>query len=231
MTVKHATSLQEYLTILFKDSKEASLLKKELLIGVTRFFRDPEAFAMLANDVITDIVKNSIPKQAIRVWVAACSSGEEAYSIAILFIEEIKKQKLDREIKIFATDVNQNAIDTASLGLYSSEIKNDMNEKYLNAYFVENEIGQFQIAQSIRHSVVFATHNIINDPPFSGVDLVTCRNALIYFQHSAQKRVLSSLQFALKKDAYLFLGSSENLGEFLSHFKTVDERCKISWAW
>jgi two-component system CheB/CheR fusion protein len=227
MTIKHITSLQDYLTLLFKDSYEVQVLSKELLIGVTRFFRDSEAFDVLTAKAIPDIVSRSQENSLIRAWVAACSSGEEAYSIAILLAEECEKQNLKREIKVFATDVNSSAINEASAGAFSSDIVHDVPPNLLNKYFIKNPVGGYQVNQHIRHSVVFATHNMIVDPPFSNIDLVTCRNVLIYFQHSAQKRVLTSLHFALKKNGYLFLGSSENLGDLAPHFKAVNERQKI----
>lgn len=227
MTIKQITLLQDYLTLLFKDSYEVEVLGKELLIGVTRFFRDEGAFNTLRTEVIPKIVAASKPKKLIRVWVAACSSGEEAYSMAILIEEEIKKQDLVRDVKVFATDVNPDAINEASAGCYSEDITNDMDADILNTYFTLMPGGGYQVTQKVRHSVVFATHNMITDPPFSNIDLVTCRNVLIYFQNSAQKRVLSSLHFALKKEGFLFLGSSENLGDLASHFKIINERHKI----
>lgn len=227
MTIKQVNSLADYLTLLFKDSYEVKILSKELLIGVTRFFRDSDAFQKMTKEIIPDIVAKSQSKALIRVWVAACSSGEEAYSIAILLLEEIDKQNLQRDIKVFATDVNSDAITEASTGIYSEDIMHDIRPDLLAKYFIKYPSGGYQVTQVVRHSVVFASHNMIMDPPFSNIDLVTCRNALIYFQPSAQKRVLSSLHFALKKNSYLFLGSSENLGDLSHYFDTVSERQKI----
>lgn len=227
MTIKQASSLQEYLALLFQDDYEVKTLSKELLIGVTRFFRDDDAFTAIKNVIIPSIVANSSGQKSIRVWVAACSSGEEAYSIAMLLHEEIKKHGNMRDIKVFATDVNPDAISEAGLGLFTSEIVHDVPANYLSTYFISKDNGTFQISAKIRNSVVFATHNMIIDPPFSNMDLVTCRNVLIYFQQGVQKRVLSSLHFALNKGGYLFLGSSESLGDLSSHFKVINERAKI----
>ncbi|MBF7073354.1 PAS domain-containing protein [Glaciecola sp. MH2013] len=227
MTIKQIASLRDYLTLLFKDIYEVQALSKELLIGVTRFFRDDKAFENIRNIAIPNIVKHSQQNSLIRIWVAACSSGEEAYSIAIMVEEELRKQALIREVKVFATDVNPAAINEASAGVYTAEIENDVAPYILKTYFSDAVGGGYQVNQSIRNKVVFATHNVITDPPFSNIDLVTCRNVLIYFQNEAQKRVLSSLYFALKARGYLFLGSSENLGELDSHFKVVEERSKI----
>jgi two-component system CheB/CheR fusion protein len=227
MAINQITSINDYLTLLFKDSYEVQVLGKELLIGVTRFFRDDDAFELLRKEVIPKIVSQSNEGEMIRVWVAACSSGEEAYSIAILINEEIETQELKRNVKVFATDVNADSITEASAGIYGVDIVHDVPAELISKHFMERPTGGYQISQRIRNMVVFATHNMIMDPPFSNIDLVTCRNVLIYFQHSAQKRVLASFHFALKKNGYLFLGSSENLGDLAVHFKTISERQKI----
>ncbi len=227
MTIKQVTSLQEYLTLLFKEPYEVQVLSKELLIGVTRFFRDEEAFHTIREKIIPDIVKDSMEDTPIRVWTAGCSSGEEAYSIAILFAEELEKQKLKRIVKVFATDVNSDAISEASNGIYSEDIQHDIGASYLAAYFSKNSGNTYQVNKDIRQMVIFATHNMIVDPPFSNMDLVSCRNILIYFQHSVQKRVLTSLHFALRKDGYLFLGSSENLADLAPHFEVINDRNRV----
>jgi two-component system CheB/CheR fusion protein len=227
MTIKHINSLQDYLILLFKDSYEVQVLSKELLIGVTRFFRDSEAFQSLTDKVIPKLVSESVEKKVIRVWVAACSSGEEAYSIALLINEEIIKQGLKRQLKVFATDVNADAITEAGTGNYSGDVAYDIKPELLAKYFTAVPTGGYQVKQAVRQMVVFSTHNMITDPPFSNIDLVTCRNVLIYFQESAQKRVTTSFNLALKKHGFLFLGSSENLGELALHFHTISERQKI----
>lgn len=227
MTIKQVTSLQEYLTLLFKEPYEVQVLSKELLIGVTRFFRDDDAFNHLKQEIIPELVKNSTEKTPIRVWTAACSTGEEAYSIAILFADELEKQQVKRQIKVFATDVNADAISEASNGIYNEDITNDVSANALSKHFLKTATNTYQVHKNIRQMVIFATHNMITDPPFSNMDLVTCRNVLIYFQHSVQKRVLTSLHFSLKKNGYLYLGSSENLGDLAPHFEVIHERNKI----
>lgn len=227
MTVNQINKLNDYLTLLFKDPTEIRILSRELLIGVTRFFRDEDAFKVLKDKVIPKIVSESTENEPIRVWVAACSSGEEAYSLAILFQEEIRKQEIHRKIKIFATDVNSDAIADAGNGVYSEEITHDIPKDYLINYFTQTQLGQHKINKRLRESVIFATHNMISDPPFSNMSLVTCRNFLIYFQHSIQKRALTSLHFSLRKNGFLFLGSSENLGDLSAHFETINERSRI----
>jgi len=227
MTIKQITSLQEYLTLLFKEPYEVQVLSKELLIGVTRFFRDDETFKYIETEVIPKIVKESVDDAPIRVWVAACSSGEEAYSIAMLFHEELERQNMKRIVKVFATDVNGDAISEASNGIYSEDIAHDVGANLISTHFSKTAGNAYQVNKNIRQMVVFATHNMIIDPPFSNMDLVTCRNVLIYFQHSVQKRVLTSLHFALRKDGFLFLGSSENLGDLAPHFEVINERGRI----
>lgn len=227
MTIKQVTSLQEYLTLLFKEPYEVQVLSKELLIGVTRFFRDDEAYLDLKERVIPEIVKRSTEEHPIRVWTAGCSTGEEAYSIAMLFAHELEKQKLKRSVKVFATDVNDDAISEASNGTYSEDIQHDVSAHFLSSYFTKTATNVYQINKNIRQMVIFATHNMIVDPPFSNMDLVSCRNILIYFQHSVQKRVLTSLHFSLRKGGFLFLGSSENLAELTPNFEVVNDRNRI----
>ncbi|MEO0443868.1 MAG: chemotaxis protein CheB, partial [Pseudomonadota bacterium] len=227
MTIKQVTSLQEYLTLLFKEPYEVQVLSKELLIGVTRFFRDEEAFHALQEKIIPDIVRHSTEDTPIRVWTAGCSTGEEAYSIAILFADELEKQQLKRIVKVFATDVNSDAISEASNGIYGEDLQHDVGANYLSSYFTKSPGNSYQVNKDVRQTVIFATHNMIVDPPFSNMDLVSCRNILIYFQHSVQKRVLTSLHFSLRKDGYLFLGSSENLGDLAPHFEVINDRSRM----
>ncbi len=227
MTIKQITSLQKYLALLFKDPYEVQVLSKELLIGVTRFFRDESCFNELKQKIIPDIVQHSNEDQAIRIWVAACSTGEEAYSIALLFYEELERQQLKRVVKVFATDVSSLAINEASNGIYGEDIIHDVDAKYLTNHFSKVSGNSYQVNKYIRQMVIFATHNMIVDPPFSNMNLVTCRNVLIYFQYSVQKRVLTSLHFSLKKDGYLVLGSSESLGDLSPHFEVVNDRARL----
>lgn len=225
--INQLNGLNAYHRLLLESPKELQVLSKELLIGVTRFFRDAEIFDYINNRVVPDLVASAMGRdQSLRIWVAGCSTGEEAYSLAILFREYIEKENLDCKVSIFATDVDSNAIAEASTGLYSEDIQFDMSEERLEKYF-EARPGGFQIVRSIRESVIFATHNMLEDPPFSNIDLVTCRNVLIYFQQGAQKRVLSSLFFALRYKGYLWLGPSESMGDLKSHFDQVSDRNKL----
>lgn len=228
IAIRHVDTIKDYLSLLYKDVNELDQLNNELLIGVTQFFRDKKAFEELRDKIIPDIIKTSSNHRPIRVWIAGCSTGEEAYSLAIMLHEEINRQSLKRQIKVFATDVNPISIGKASTGIYGSDIVNQISKDYLYKYFHEvNSGSSYQIRKNIRQMVIFATHNMISDPPFSNMDLVTCRNVLIYFQQSVQQQVLISLHFSLKKSGYLFLGSSENLADLKSQFTTVNDRFKI----
>ena len=224
--INQLTSLDAYLRLLMESPREVQILSKELLINVTRFFRDDEAFDKLTTDVIHKVLTSGDGKSAIRLWIAGCSSGEEAYSIAILF-DEIKEQyQINRQVKIFATDVDEDAIAEASTGIYTAEIVQDITPKRLTQYF--ESLGEnYTVSPKLRQMVIFAQHNMIEDPPFSNINLLSCRNALIYFQQSAQQKVFTSFYFALQQEGFLFLGNSESLGDMSSHFEIVDERNKI----
>ncbi len=225
--INQLTSLESYLRLLNDSPRELQTLSKELLIGVTRFFRDDDVFLKLASTVIPKIADEAIRKnESIRVWVAGCSSGEEAYSLAILFDEYLKKHNADIGLTIFATDVDEDAIAEASAGRYSIDICQDFSETRLNRYFHKTD-DSYVVTPELRKMIIFASHNMIDDPPFSNIDLVSCRNVLIYFQHAAQKKVLSSLYFSLQRNGYLLLGSSESLGELQLNFETIFEREKI----
>ena len=220
------SSLQAYLRLLLDSPREVQVLNRELLINVTRFFRDGEAFGKLNKAVVETILKDGSAKEPIRIWVAACSSGEEAYSIGILFDEAKRKHNINRQVKIFATDVDEEIITEASNGLYSPEVADDLSQERLEHYF--EKVGDaYKVSSELRKMVIFAQHNMIADPPFSNIDLVSCRNALIYFQNEAQQKVFTSFYFALKQFSFLFLGSSESLGNMQENFQVVDERTRI----
>lgn len=227
MTINQVQTLEEYLWLLMESKNEVKTLSKELLIGVTRFFRDEEAFSELEKNIVPKIVDRAIKKnETIRVWSAGCSTGEEAYSLAILFDEYIQKKEASCSVKIFATDVDEQAIAEAGIGEYRSEIEQDISAERLATYFKKNK-SNYQVSKALRKMVIFATHNLIEDPPFSAIDIACCRNTLIYFQNNAQRKVMSSLYFALKKEGFLFLGSSESLGDLTNHYRKVDDRNRL----
>jgi len=219
-------TLRDYLDLLEDSTKEIQTLGRELLINVTRFFRDTEAFEFLEKRVVSRIVEKATDGQEIRVWVAGCSTGEEPYSVAMLFDEAIKKSDKNLKLKVFGTDVDSEAIAEASAGQYTREVISEVSEERIDKYF--NQVhGGYEVRAELRKLVVFAHHNMITDPPFSNIDLITCRNVLIYFQHAAQKKVLAGFHFSLKRDAPIFFGSSESIGELKDYFQQLDDRSRV----
>ncbi len=226
MAVNQITRLQDYVKFIQENPREADTLFKELLIGVTSFFRDKEAFTALQEKAIERLYENLSGDRSLRIWIPGCSTGEEAYSIAILCKEVQKNMKRNVQVQIFATDIDGNAIEFARVGTYPSSISVDVPRNYLENYF-KKEDGFYRINKEIRDSVVFALQNVITDPPFSRIDLISCRNLLIYLTSDLQKKVLPLFHYALNSDGLLFLGTSETIGEFHSSFLTVDRKWKI----
>jgi len=220
-------NLRSYAKELVANVEEQQILKQEFLIGVTSFFRNPEAFEKINKEVIAPICSKKQKGELIRIWVSGCSTGEEVYSLAILFEDYIKKNNLEISYKIFATDVNIQAINAASIGAYRVNATNDISSEYLLKYFVKYG-DEFKINKSIRDKVIFSKHNIISDPPFIRIDLLSCRNLLIYIEQEVQQKILSNLYISLnEKNGYLFLGNSETLGEMETFFETIDKKWKI----
>lgn len=209
MAHHNLTDLSAYVALLRGNPEECVQLGKDFLIGVTKFFRDEPAFELLKEKVIPGIVEQKEPTDLIKVWVAACSSGEEAYSLAILFDHVLKQCQKRNEVKIFATDIDETNIEIASRGHYPFTIEKDIPVNFLDEYFIRDNTG-YTIIPRIRKQIVFARHNVIKDPPFIKNDLVSCRNMLIYMSPVLQQKVLSVLVFGLRQGGHLFLGSSEN---------------------
>ena len=181
---------------------------------------------LLENNVIPKLVADKQDNDILKIWDVACSTGEETYSLAILFLEEIAKQKKRIELKIFATDISQFHLDIASKGEYSKSTLVDVDPEYLARYFKKDD-DTFKIAESVRRTAIFSNHNILKDPPFNKVDMVMCRNLLIYFQNDVQQKVFKVLHFSLKLEGYLVLGSSESLGNEGDNFDTISRKWKI----
>lgn len=219
-------SMEEYLTKLMEDPGEMLTLRRELLIPVTSFFRDNEAYEVLKRQVVDALLSSKQIDQGIRVWCAGVSTGEEAYSIAMLFLEAFESIKRWPALKIFATDVEQQNIDTASAGIYPESIMAEVSAEQLERFFTKRG-NQFVVKNELRQRIVFAKHNLLSDPPFTKMDLVVCRNVLIYFNNDAQQRVLRRLQYALKPHSFLFLGSSESLSALHPDFLAISSRHKI----
>ena len=226
MTVRQVTSLESYLALLNVERSEVLTLRREMLIPVTSFFRDSEAFEILARQIIEPLVIKKQAGDTIRVWAAAVSTGEEAYSIAMMFLEAFDQLKRWPTLKIFATDVEQQNIETAGAGTYPESIAAEVSPQQLERFFVKKG-NNFVVKNELRQCIVFARHNLLSDPPFTRMDLVVCRNVLIYFRAQAQERALKRLQYALLPAAHLFLGSSESLAELQKDFMPVSAKHKI----
>jgi two-component system CheB/CheR fusion protein len=225
MAIMNINILVDYLDYLNLHPEEVETLGKEFLIGVTKFFRDEEAYRVLASTVIPNLIDQKKKDEQLRIWVAGCSTGEEAYSLAILVREYMDKQKKLLEVKIFASDIDREALDIASKGLYPESSMTEMSEERLNDCFVKEE-GKYRVCQRVRRMVIFAPYNIINAPPFSRIDLVSCRNMLTYLNPMLQKKVIDRFHSALVVGGYMFLGSSESIGE-LRGFEEVNKKWKI----
>jgi two-component system, chemotaxis family, CheB/CheR fusion protein len=226
LALNRSVDIERYVEQLRSDARELSSLYEDLLIGVTRFFRDDEAFDTLEHRIIPELVERTSPGDQIRVWVPGCATGQEAYSIAMLVHERLHARKRPVSVKILATDVHKASLDVASTGLYTEEQMAGISQERLERFFVQKPDG-LQISQTLRECIVFAPHNLIRDAPFTKMDLIACRNLLIYFQPHAQKTVLTLFHFSLKPGGYLFLGSSESPGGLLDEFDTIDEHAKI----
>ena len=222
----HLESVDAYVELLEQDPGELNDLYKDLLIGVTKFFRDPAAFGILEKDVIPGLLRRLKPGDPIRVWVAGCASGEEAYTIAILLDEALRNREDKHEIKIFATDAHHVSLHTAAKGVYPEESLSELSEERRQRYFNQRRDG-FHVARELRGHVVFAPHNVIQDAPFTQMDLVTCRNLLIYLQPAAQQKTISMFHFALKAAGVLFLGPSETPGEIADEFTTINKKWRF----
>lgn len=226
MGISQVDDAARYLEVLRHSPTEVAAFANDLLIGVTRFFRDSEAFKALREEVIPSIFANASADRSIRAWVAGCATGEEAYSLAILMQEHAATLDAKYAVKIFATDLSSNAIEFAGKGVYPASIAADVSPELLARYFTVEDKG-FRISRGIREQVIFARHNILKDPPFTRLDLASCRNLLIYLQSPWQRKVLSLLHFALRPKGYLFLGSSETVGEQHDAFASINAKARI----
>jgi two-component system CheB/CheR fusion protein len=225
MNVRRVKTVQAYLELVRELPEELDLLFRDLLIGVTSFFRDPEAFEALAAH-LDEIVVGIEPDRVVRVWVPGCSTGEEAYSIAMLMCEHMDQHKRTFSVQIFATDIDAEAIEYARKGCYPVGIAHHVSPDRLNRFFTITD-EMFRIKKDVRELVVFSAQNLIADPPFIKLDLLSCRNLLIYLNAALQQRLLPMFQYALRPGGLLLLGSSESLGSFASSFMIVDKKWKL----
>jgi len=226
MLACNANTINDYIEILKNNPTEINILSKEFLISVTQFFRDALAFEIIKSWVIPQIIENKLLVDNIKVWVIGCATGEEAYSLAILIKEYLIDIKKDIEVKIFATDIDKDALGIASKGIYSGNIIKEVSEARLSKFFYK-EGDKYRVKESLRNMLIFAQHDITRNPPYNKLDLITCRNLLIYLNPVLQKKVLSMLHYCLNPGGYLFLGPSESIGDIKNNFSELDNKWKI----
>src|SRR5688572_9780305 len=225
LALAQSQNIDEYLTRLRSEREELDALYRDLLIGVTRLFRDPDAFALLEQQILLELLRRAPHDSPLRFWIAGCATGEEAYSLAIL-VQDLMAIHGERPVKIFATDVHRGSLDLAATAVYGEEAVSNVSGDRLQRYFTRNG-GSYQVVPEIRQMIVFAQHNVISDAPFTRLDLVACRNLLIYLQPAAQQRILSFFHFALNQGGVLFLGPSETLGPAGDGFAAVDKHWQL----
>jgi len=226
MAVHQIGKIEQYVKYLIEKPAEVETLYKDMLIMVTNFFRDPAAFDILEKKIIKQIVKDEAAEHPIRIWVPGCGTGEEAYSIAILLEEAMSKLKKHMDVQIFATDLDEDSTEYARVGSYPEAIAADVSAARLQRFFVRED-STYSIKKHIREMVIIAKQNLIKDPPFSKLDMVSCRNLLIYMDSVLQKRILSLFHYTLNPNGFMFLGSSETIGGFSNLFEPIDTKWKI----
>ena len=226
MHVHQIDTVEDYVLYLQKSEVELDILFQELLIGVTNFFRDAKAFEVLREKIMPELLAGKADGYTMRVWVAGCSSGEEAYSIAILLQEVMEDLNRNINVQIFSTDIDENAVNAARTGIFPASIAGDVSAARLKRWF-SKEDNQYRVNKSIREMLVFAVQSVIRDPPFTKLDLLSCRNLMIYLGPELQKRLIPVFHYSLKPDGILFLGSSESIGQGHELFVRLDKKWKI----
>lgn len=228
MNINQLSSLMDYLELLKdKTGGELKRLQQDLFIGVTEFFRDSTSYDSLRKEVLEKLIKEKPESEPLRIWCIGCSTGEEAYSIAIICHDLMEQMGKVLDVKIFATDADMRALNKAMKGVYPESISTEVSESYLSNHFMKETPTIYRIRKHIRNMVVFAKHDILKDPPFSSTDLVTCRNLLIYFQTAGQQKAFNAVRFSLNHNGYLFLGKAETPTHPDNVFECVDYRAKI----
>jgi len=228
MAVHQIETMEDYVKFIQQTPEEVDALFRDILIGVTSFFRDPEAFKALEEQIIPKLFAGKRQDAVIRVWVPGCSTGEEAYSLAILLAERQEMLKQSFKVQVFATDIDSQAIATARAGLYPASIAADLTPVRLARFFsAEPGDSAFRVHKSIRDMLVFSEQNVIKDPPFSKLDLISCRNLLIYLSGDLQKKLIPLFHYALNPGGFLFLGTSETVGEYQDIFTPLDRKLKL----
>lgn len=226
MVLHNFSRVDKYYGFLKSNPKEIETLAKEFLISVTSFFRDPEAFKIIEKKVIPDMIDHINKGDVLKIWVAGCATGEEAYSLAILIREYLNKANKEVEVKIFATDISKAALDTASKGIYNDIIHKTVSKERLHNFFTQTG-ASYKVKHEIRKMIIFAQHDLVKNPPYCNVDLISCRNVMIYMNAALQKKVLAMMHFGLKKDGYLFLGPSESAAVLRADFSEISNKWNI----
>ncbi|MBV6273613.1 PAS domain-containing protein [Alcaligenaceae bacterium CGII-47] len=224
--LKDMKTLDEYADLLRNDPVEVAALVKDLLINVTSFFRDPEAWKTLQEKAIEPIIANRENRSPIRVWTPSCSTGEEAYSIAMLVTERAEAAGKQFDLKVFATDARESNLQKARNGIYPEAALSGFPPERLRRFFDKTD-GSYQVKKDLRNLLVFAPQNLLSDPPFSRMDLISCRNLLIYLEADAQKKIITLAHFALRDKGYLFLGNAETIGRHDNIFETISKKWRI----
>lgn len=243
MGLCHTEQLADYLDYLRENPDEVTALYQDLLIGVTGFFREPEAFQVLQQRVIPDLVKRSVgatsstleqaglaepaPRRTLRLWSPACATGEEAYTLAMLFIEQFTAAKQPLDLQIFATDIDERSLEVARLGTYSENSTAEISPERLQRFFVKTDPHHWQVNKRLRESITFASQNLLSDAPFSRLDLISCRNLLIYLEPAVQAKIIRLFHFALSEGGYLLLGPSESIGRDVDLFEPVSKKWRV----
>ncbi|MBN1590478.1 MAG: PAS domain-containing protein [Pirellulales bacterium] len=227
MNVHQIDDISDYVRYVQQSEHEADILFKELLIGVTNFFRDPEAFEVLKTDVLPKLLADKPDGYTVRVWVIGCASGEEAYSVAIVLHECLESIQRQFHAQVFATDIDKDAVDVARAGLYPESILDDVGHERIRRYFTKEDEGHYRVKKSIREMLVFASQDVIKDPPFTKLDLICCRNLLIYLRLELQQKLLPLFHYGLKRDGILFLGSSETIGRMTDLFSVANRKWRL----
>ncbi|MGL4960251.1 MAG: CheR family methyltransferase [Inquilinus sp.] len=226
MQVLQVATMADYVDLLRKDPQEVEALFRDLLIGVTHYFRDTKAFEMLEREVVPKLLQDKGADDQVRVWIPGCATGEEAYSIAILLRERMSEADIALKVQIFATDIDDHALSIARNGVYPDSISRDVAPERLERFFIKDG-SNYRVVKEIREMCIFSVHNVIKDAPFSKLDLISCRNLLIYLDAVLQNRVLLLFHFALRQRGYLFLGPSENITQHPKLFTKIDSRYRL----
>jgi len=226
MAVQQIGQINEYCAFLANNPEEVDALYKDMLIGVTNFFRNQKAFNVLKKEIAPDILEKKNKEDVVRIWTPGCSTGEEAYSLAMIFLEAIERSNKRLSLQIFATDIDTESLKFARAAVYPQSISADVSAGRLKKFFTKED-DSYRIKKNVRESIIFARQNVFKDPPFSRLDMVSCRNMLIYMEPELQKKIISVFHYTLKKDAILFLGASESIGGHNELFQPLDAKWKI----